>query len=196
MIFYNKTYMIHYDSMIIMIPLYLRWIIYLLLFFIMFRTVFFAVLAALLVYNFLSNSNNDQRSGIYKLIIGIVIIWWIWYLIMLLIWLVIWYRDKILDISFKILLWILWLAIYWWIILLFQYLKFRQRMKLWIIKKWTKFWGFNEEDWNKNLTKNEKEIEYKRVNKQWKVLLWSLISIPLLLIVSLLVILLWGILTK
>jgi len=171
-------------------------VIYLLLFFIMFRTVFWAVLAALLVYNFLSNATNDQRSGIYKLIIGIVIIWWIWYLIMLLIWLVIWYRDKILDISFKILLWILWLAIYWWIILLFQYLKFRQRMKLWIIKKWTKFWEFNEEDWNKNLTKNEKEIEYKRVNKQWKVLLWSLISIPLLLIVSSLVILLWGILTK
>ena len=171
-------------------------VIYLLLFFIMFRTVFCAVLVALLVYNFLSNATNDQRSGIYTLIIGIVIIWWIWYLIMLLIWLVIWYRDKILDISFKIFLWILWLAIYWWIILLFQYLKFRQRMKLWIIKKWTKFWGFNEEDWNKKLTKNEKEIEYKRVNKQWKVLLWSLISIPLLLIVSSLVILLWGILTK
>lgn len=171
-------------------------VIYLLLFFIMFRTVFCAVLAALLVYNFLSNATNDQKSGIFTLIISGAVILWIGYLIMLLIWLVIWYRDKILDISFKIFLWILWLAIYWWIILLFQYLKFRQRMKLWIIKKWTKFWGFNEEDWNKNLTKNEKEIEYKRVNKQWKVLLWSLISIPLLLIVSSLVILLWGILTK
>ena len=197
MIFYNKTYMIHYDSMIIMIPLYLRWIIYLLLFFIMFRTVFFAVLAALLVYNFLSNSNNDQRSGIFMLIIGIVIICWIWFLIMLLIWLIIANWDTIKEIWLYIVYWIIGLIIncclFLWVSYSHEYLKFKLRKKEWIIKSKEKFsyWKYDDK-WIDSLSEKDKEKEdkiNKRISRMW---FRALISIPLLIIIGVLwIFLIW-----
>ena len=155
----------------------------------MFRTVFCAVLAALLVYNFLSNATNDQRSGIYKLIIGIAIIWWIWYLIMLLIWLIIANWDAIKEAWLYIVYWIIGLIItccvFLWISYPHEYLKFKLRKKEWIIKSKEKFsyWKYDDK-WLDSLSKKDKEKEdkiNKRISRMW---FRALISIPLLILIG------------
>ena len=153
----------------------------------MFRTVFCAVLAALLVYNFLSNATNDQRSGIYTLIIGIAIIWWIWYLIMLLIWLIIANWDAIKETWLYIVYWIMGLIItgcvFLWISYPYEYLKFKLRKKEWIIKSKEKFsyWKYDDK-WLDSLSKKDKEKEDKINKGISRIWFRAFISIPLLII--------------
>ena len=155
----------------------------------MFRTVFCAVLAALLVYNFLSNATNDQRRGIFTLIISGAIILWIGYLIMLLIWLIISNWESIKETWLYIWYLISGLIIYWCIILgvsyLQQYLKFKLRKREWLLKSKDKFvFCKDDKEWLNNLSKKDKEKEdkiNKRISRMW---FRALISIPLLILIG------------
>ena len=150
----------------------------------MFRTVFFAVLLALFVYNLFKNP--DLLELVRKIIKPLLIIGFVWGLILL--WIVL--IDAYSDEAKEILIVILWLVAVWLvasgIIYLKVYLKYRKRKKLGLIKEGVKCLSFLDEKFEKErydkLTKKEKEIEDNRASRWPKVMFYCLISIPVLLL--------------
>ena len=173
-------------------------VIYLLLFFIMFRTVFSAVLAALFIYKWINNPPTLSEKVISAIVL--IIAWWLKiFFVWALAWrLYSWISDNRWTItnlfeSIRVLLVVV--LIFWTIIFaitsLTSYLKFRLRKKAWLLKDTDKFSLFDDDTKRvKSLSKKDKETDDKLSTKVSWCWLRALISIPLLIIIVAIIILL------
>lgn len=170
-------------------------VIYLLLFFIMFRTVFSAVLAALFIYKWINNPPTLSEKTI-SIIISIIAWWLKIFFVWALAWrLYSWISDNrwtITDLfeSMRVLLFVA--LIFWTIIFaivsLTSYLKFRLRKKAWLLKDTDKFSLFDDDTKRvKSLSKKDKELDEeisKKVSRCW---MRALLAFPILIIIGSLV---------
>lgn len=175
-------------------------VIYLLLFFIMFRTVFFAVLTALIVYKLIDHFDLPTLSEKTISIIFSIIAWW---LKIFFVWALAWrLYSWISNNRWTIINWfeavwvLLFVALIFWTIIfaiasLTSYLKFRLRKKAWLLKDTDKFSLFDDDTKRvKSLSKKDKETDDKLSTKVSWCWLRALISIPLLIIIVAIIILL------
>lgn len=163
--------------------------------FIMFRTVFFAVLAALVVYKIIDHLDLPALSEkAISTIISIIIWGFKIFIVWALIWLVYYNRWTIVDLfeSIQVLLIVtlIFLAFVFIVSTASSYLKFRLRKKAWLLKKTDKFslWS-DDTKCVKNLSKKDKELDDKLSTKASWCWLRVLISIPLLILIGSLVLL-------
>lgn len=172
-------------------------VIYLLLFFIMFRTVFCAVLAALVVYKIIDHLDIPALSEKAISTIIVVIGWWLKiFFVWALIWrLYSWVSDNRWEVSnlleairVILLVALIFGAILFVIITINSYLKFRFRKKYWLLKKTAKFSLFSDDTKLVNsLSKKDKELDEeisKKVSRCW---MRALLAFPILIIIGSLV---------
>lgn len=155
----------------------------------MFWTVFFAVLLALIVYEIFKNF--PELFIVIRKILKRILIIWLWIGVILWIYLLVDYYWKDLK---EILLVILGLIVIGWIYIgvsfLYrytkQYIKYKKRKKLGLIKEGVKISSFLSEEYEKErynkLSKKQKEIEDERAIKWPRIMFFCLIAIPILLL--------------
>jgi len=166
----------------------------------MFRTVFCAVLAALLVYKLIDHFDLLTLSEKTISIIISIVAWWLKiFFVWALVWrLYSWISDNrwtITDLfeSMRVILVVV--LIFWTIIFTIvtftSYLKFRLRKKAWLLKDTDKFSLFDDDTKRvKSLSKKDKETDDKLSTKVSWCWMRALISIPLLIIIVAIIILL------
>jgi cytochrome bd-type quinol oxidase subunit 2 len=156
----------------------------------MFWTVFLAVLAALFAYKYITSLNKEQLSNVANVVKWIIIICILVILILCIIGFIQDNREKILNILMTICYCIWGIFSYWLVMFIPSYIKYRERKKLWLIKKEENFFSTkNDDEWYKTLTEKQKEIENKRSKRAAKRILWGLIAIPILLVIAVVVLL-------